>query len=90
MFNEATIQVIYANKELFAGAFQNGLRAAYFIESLTQNPVDSMEDIMSRAEYQVKEEEINIEKIEMDANQLTRERSSHKILKGIKSLVGMR
>jgi len=51
--------VVHPNQELFVGAFQNGLRAGPFNESLTKKPEDSMEEIMSRDEYYTKGEESN-------------------------------
>jgi len=49
-FNDSTIDVSNPNQELFVGAFQNGLRAGQFNESLAQKPADSMEEVISRAE----------------------------------------
>jgi len=34
-YNDATIKVVHPNRELFVGAFQNGLWAGPFNESLT-------------------------------------------------------
>jgi len=48
-YNEATIKVVNPNQELFVGAFQNGLRAGQFNESLAQKPAELMEEIMARA-----------------------------------------
>jgi len=61
-FNDSTIKVPNPNQELFVGAFQNGLRAGQFNESLAQKPTDSMEEIMARAVCFIKGEESNAEK----------------------------
>jgi len=53
-FNDSTIKVSNPNQELFVGAFQNGLRAGQFNESLAQKPADSMEEIISWAECYIK------------------------------------
>jgi len=61
-FNDSTIKVSNQIQELFVGAFQNGLRAGQFNESLAQKSTDSMEEIISRAECYIKGEESNAEK----------------------------
>jgi len=68
-FNECTIKVSNPNQELFVGAFQNGLRADQFNESLAQKPAYSMEEIISRAECYIKGEESNAEKRARDAKE---------------------
>jgi len=68
-FNDATIKLSNPNQELFVGAFQNGSRAGQFNESLAQKPVDSMEEIMARAECCIKGEESNVEKKARDAKE---------------------
>jgi hypothetical protein len=47
---------------MFMGAFQIGLRAGQFNESLAQKPADSMEEIIARIECYIKGEESNVEK----------------------------
>jgi len=71
-YNDTTINVVHPNQELFVGAFQNGLRAGPFNESLAQKPADSMEEIMSRAKCYIKGEESNADKKARD----TKERGS--------------
>jgi len=61
-FNNATIKVINPNQEVFVGPFQNDLRDGQFIESLAHKPVDSMDEIIARAECYIKGEESNMEK----------------------------
>ncbi|XP_024632850.1 uncharacterized protein [Medicago truncatula] len=68
-FNDSTIKVSNPNQEVFVGAFQNGLRAGQFNESLAQKPADSMEEIIARAECYVKGEESNAEKKARDAKE---------------------
>ena len=51
-FNDSTIKVSNPNQELFVGAFQNGLKAGQFNESLAQKS----------AECYIKGEESNTEK----------------------------
>lgn len=68
-FNDTTIKVTNPNQEVFVGAFQNGLRAGQFNESLAQKPADSMEEIMARAECYIKGEESNAEKKARDARE---------------------
>jgi len=68
-YNDATIKVVNPNQELFVGAFQNGLRAGPFNESLAQKPTNSMEEIKSRAECYIKGEESNAEKKARDAKE---------------------
>lgn len=70
-FNDTIIKVINPNQEVFVGAFQNGLRAGEFNESLTQKPADSMEEIIARADYYNKGEESNAEKKARDAKERT-------------------
>ncbi|XP_024636363.2 uncharacterized protein [Medicago truncatula] len=66
-FNDSKIKVSNPNQEVFVGAFQNGLRAGQFNESLAQKPADSMEEIIARAKCYVKGEESNAEKRARDA-----------------------
>ncbi|MCI52548.1 hypothetical protein A2U01_0073793, partial [Trifolium medium] len=47
---------------MFVAAFQNGLKAGQFNESLTQKPVESMQEVMKRAECYIRGEENNAEK----------------------------
>jgi ElaB/YqjD/DUF883 family membrane-anchored ribosome-binding protein len=47
---------------VFVGAFQNGLRAGQFNESLAHKAADSMDEIIARAECCIKGEESNAEK----------------------------
>lgn len=61
-FNDTTIKVTNPNQEVFVGAFQNGLRAGQFNESLAQKPADSMEEVITRADCYIKGEESNAEK----------------------------
>jgi len=68
-FNECTIKVSNPNQELFVAAFQNGLRAGQFNELLAQKPADSMEEVISRAEYYIKGKESNAEKRAQDAKE---------------------
>ena len=68
-FNDTTIKVINPNQEVFVGAFQNGLRAGQFNESLAQKPADSMEEVIARAECYIKGEESNAEKKARDAKE---------------------
>jgi hypothetical protein len=49
-FSEETIKVSNPNQEMFVAAFQNGLKADQFNESLAQTPSVSMQEIMKRAE----------------------------------------
>lgn len=53
---------------MFVGAFQNGLKASNFNESLTHKPNNSMEESMVMEECYVKGEESNVEKRIKDAN----------------------
>jgi len=78
-FNDFTIKVSNPNQELFVGAFQNGLRAGQFNESLAQKPADSMEEIISRAECYIKGEESNAEKHARDAKEKGPERKHYDI-----------
>ena len=50
-------------------AFQNGLRADQFNESLAHKPTDSMEEIIARAECYIKGEESNAEKRARDVKE---------------------
>jgi len=68
-FNDATIKVSNPNQKLFVEAFQNGLRAGQFNESLAQKPADLMEEIMARAECCIKGEESNVEKKARDSKE---------------------
>jgi len=68
-FNDSAIKVSNPNQELFVGAFQNGLRVVQFNESLVQKPVNSMEEIMARAECYIKGEESNVEKRARDVKE---------------------
>jgi predicted secreted protein len=68
-FNDTTIKVINTNQEVFVGAFHNGLRAGQFNESLAQKPVDSMEEIIARADCYIKGEENNAEKTTRDVKE---------------------
>ncbi|GAU31520.1 hypothetical protein TSUD_332960 [Trifolium subterraneum] len=61
-FSEATIKVSNPNQEMFVAAFQNGLKAGHFNESLAQKPAKSMQEIMKRAECYIKGEESNEER----------------------------
>jgi len=68
-FNDSTIEVSNPNHELFVGAFQNGLRAGQFNESLSQKLAESMEEIMARAECYINGEEGNADKRARDVKQ---------------------
>jgi hypothetical protein len=68
-FNDTTIKVINPNQEVFVGAFQNGLRAGQFNESLAQKPVDTTEEIIARADCYIKGEDSNAEKKARDAKE---------------------
>jgi hypothetical protein len=70
-FNDTTIKVINRNQEVFVGAFQNGLRAGQFNESLAQKTADSMEEIIARADCYIKGEESNVERKARDAKDRT-------------------
>src|ERR1044072_5155309 len=67
MFNEETIKVSHLNQEIFVAAFQHGLEAGQFNESLAQKPSKSMDETISRAECYVKGEESNMEKRARDS-----------------------
>jgi hypothetical protein len=56
---------------VFVGAFQNGLRAGKFNESLAHKPADSMNEIIAKAECYIKGEESNAEKKERDVKERT-------------------
>lgn len=58
-FNEATIKVVHPNQEMFVGAFQNGLRAGHFNESLAHMPTSSLSEVVMREECYIKGEENN-------------------------------
>ncbi|GAU24562.1 hypothetical protein TSUD_149030 [Trifolium subterraneum] len=73
-FSEATIKVSNPNQEMFVAAFQNGLKAGHFNESLAQKPAESMQEVMKRAECYIKGEESNAEKRSRDS----RERGGNK------------
>ena len=68
-FNDATIHVLNPNQEMFVGAFQNGLKAGHFNESLAQRPALNMEEIRARAECYIKGKESNAEKNNRDARE---------------------
>ena len=61
-FDEATIRVVPLNQEMFARAFQNGLKGGHFNEYLTQKPPRSLVEVVTRTECYIKGEESNIEK----------------------------
>ncbi|MCH92502.1 hypothetical protein A2U01_0013442, partial [Trifolium medium] len=58
---------------MFVAAFQNGLRAGHFNESLAWKPAVSMEEIMKRAKCYIKGKESNAEKQSRDAKEKGRE-----------------
>lgn len=60
-FNEETIKVSHLNLEMFVRAFQNGLRANHFNESLAQKPTSDMEEVTNRVDCYVKGEESNMD-----------------------------
>ncbi|GAU46884.1 hypothetical protein TSUD_133830 [Trifolium subterraneum] len=68
-FSEATIKVSNPNQEMFVAAFQNGLKAGHFNESLAQKPTESMQEVMKRAECYIKGEESNAEKRSRDSRE---------------------
>lgn len=74
-FNEETIKVSHPNKEIFVGAFQNGLKVDHFIESLAQKPAASMDEVMNMEECYIKGEEINMEKKSQNAKERAQNRS---------------
>lgn len=47
-FNEETLKVSHPNKEMFVGAFQNGLKSYHFNESLAQKSATSMKEVMNK------------------------------------------
>ncbi|GAU31015.1 hypothetical protein TSUD_393000 [Trifolium subterraneum] len=49
-FSEETIKVSNPNQEMFVAAFQNGLKAGYFNESLAQKPTESMQETAGKAD----------------------------------------
>lgn len=61
-FNKATIKVVPPNQEILMGAFQNGLKLDHFNESLTQNPMLPLADVVSRVGCYIKGKESNAEK----------------------------
>jgi hypothetical protein len=68
-FSEETIKVSNPNQEMFVAAFQNGLKAVQFNESLAQKPTESMHEIMKRAKCYIRGEESNTEKRSQDAKE---------------------
>jgi hypothetical protein len=68
-FNDITIKVINPNQEVFVGAFQNGLRAGLFNESLVHKPADSMDEVIAIAECYIKGKESKAEKKARDAKE---------------------
>lgn len=66
-FNKETIKVSHPNQELFVGAFQHGLRAWQFNESLVQKPASNMDEIITQVECYIKGEESNWEKRSRDS-----------------------
>jgi hypothetical protein len=48
-FSKATIKVSNPNQEMFVSAFDNGLKADHFNESLAQKAATSMQEIIKRA-----------------------------------------
>jgi hypothetical protein len=68
-FNEATIKVSNPNQEMFVAAFHNGLKAGHFNESLAQKPAETMQEVMKRAECDIKGEESNAEKRSRDSRE---------------------
>jgi hypothetical protein len=63
---------------VFVGAFQNGLRADQFNESLAHKPADSMDEIIARAECYIKGEESNVEKKARDSKERSANNSEWK------------
>lgn len=62
LYNELMIKVMHPNEEMFVGAFHNGLRVGRFNESATHKPASSWADVVTRAEYLIKDEERNSKK----------------------------
>lgn len=56
---------------MFVGAFQNGLRAGYFNESLAQRPVTSLVEVVTHVECYIKGKESNTEKKAIDFTKRT-------------------
>ncbi|MCI38014.1 hypothetical protein A2U01_0059242, partial [Trifolium medium] len=54
---------------MFVAAFQNGLKAGQFNESLAQKPAESMQEIMKRAKCYIRGEESNAKKRSRDAKE---------------------
>ncbi|GAU48798.1 hypothetical protein TSUD_81470 [Trifolium subterraneum] len=73
-FSEETIKVSNPNQEMFVAAFQKGLKAGHFNESLAQKPAETMQEVMKRAQCYIKGEESNAEKRDRDS----KERSSYR------------
>lgn len=61
-YNDLMIKVMHPNEEVFVGAFHNGLRVGQFNESTTHKPVSSLAEVVTRAEYYIKDEESNSKK----------------------------
>lgn len=53
------------------GAFQNGLKARHFNESLTQRPTSLLEEVATRAKCYIKGKERNTEKRARGVKELT-------------------
>lgn len=53
---------VLPNKEILVEAYENGLKAWNFNESLTQRPVSLLEKVVTRAECYIRGEESNAEK----------------------------
>ncbi|GAU41233.1 hypothetical protein TSUD_280320, partial [Trifolium subterraneum] len=81
-FSEATIKVSNPNQEMFVAAFQNGLKAGHFNESLAQKPAESMQDVMKRAECYIKGEESNAEKRSRDSRERGRNKTPDRYQRG--------
>ncbi|MCI49506.1 hypothetical protein A2U01_0070750, partial [Trifolium medium] len=54
---------------MFVAAFQNGLKAGQFNESLAQKPAESMQEVMKRADCYIRGEESNAEKRSSDVKE---------------------
>jgi hypothetical protein len=68
-FSGETIKVSKPNQEMFVAAFQTGLKAGQFNESLAQTPAVSMQENMKRAECYIRGKESNAEKRSRDARE---------------------
>jgi hypothetical protein len=68
-FSEATIKFSNPNQEMFVAAFHNGLKTGHFNESLAQKPAETMQEVMKRAECNIKGEENNAEKRSRDSRE---------------------